>query len=80
VTKVSQRLRNRSGKARCDICSKQTLLVIHHINGRSVPDWDKPWNRTSICACCHDLVHAGKLTITGWVSTTAGRQLDVFPR
>ena len=74
-TKKSQRQIARSGSGVCPICDEQRLLVEHHIHGREVRDWDKPWNRCYICANCHDDVHAGEVLIEGWFSTTNGQQL-----
>ena len=76
LTKKSQRAMARSGTAICPTCNTRRLLVEHHINGREVPDWDKPWNRAYICAGCHDEVHNGDLVIIGYVRTTEGKVLE----
>lgn len=75
MTMATSRKAARSGKLECPICDKKRLLVEHHINGRDIPEKNRWWNRAYICAGCHDEVHAGKIVIEGWVSTTEGRKL-----
>lgn len=75
LTKKSARAMARSGTSICPTCDTRRLLVEHHINGREVDDWDKPWNRAYICAGCHDDVHHDRLVIEGYEMTTEGRKL-----
>jgi hypothetical protein len=75
LTKKSQRAFARSGTSICPCCDTRRLLVEHHIGGRDIPDWDKPWNRAYICAGCHDDVHSGRLVIEGYETTTKGKKL-----
>jgi hypothetical protein len=51
------------------------MLVEHHIHGREIPNWRALWNVAWICPSCHDDVHAGKVVLEGWASTTTGKQL-----
>ena len=75
MTKKNYRKFKRSGTEKCPISGYLGPLVEHHINGREVRDADKPWNIAWISPDSHDLIHAGKIVIEGWVSTTDGRQL-----
>lgn len=75
MRKYLQRKAARSGTRDCPICKNKKLLVLHHIHGREVDDWDGDWNRAWICATCHDETHSGRLEIDGWVSTTGGLEL-----
>jgi len=68
-------------KHQCEICgfSKKKALNYHHI----IPQADSRCtndntNLAVLCHCCHDLVHAGEITIIGVYSSTAGRQLMFF--
>ena len=76
LTKKSQRAMARSGTAICPICFERHLLVLHHIFGREVTGWNKPWNEVLLCSNCHFDVHHGNLIIKGWVMTTEGRVLQ----
>lgn len=75
MSQKSKRVAARSGTLYCPICNKQRILVEHHIHGRDFPDYNKPWNRCFISADCHDEVHAGRIIIEGWASTSEGRKL-----
>ena len=66
---------NRSCTAKCQCCNEPEILIEHHINGRSIPDFDKPWNLCYICANCHNKVHFGLVLIEGWFRTTNGLEL-----
>jgi len=71
----AMRLAARSGTMECPVCRQKKLLVLHHIRGRDVSGWDRPWNEAWVCAGCHDEVHAGKVVVEGWVMTTEGHIL-----
>ena len=75
MRKKSRKIRNSSGRAKCEICSKPTILNDHHIRGRDIPNPDHPDNIGPICGSCHDEVHAGLVIIEKWVQTTRGREL-----
>ena len=62
LTKKSQRAMARSGTAICPICFERHLLVLHHIFGREVTGWNKPWNEVLLCSNCHFDVHHGNGT------------------
>jgi hypothetical protein len=66
---------NRTGKVRCNICTKPYILEEHHIRGRKIPSPNHPSNLCDICPNCHTKVHAGEIIIERWVSTTAGKEL-----
>jgi uncharacterized protein YlaI len=76
--KISNRLlkiKNSSGTSNCSICNLKTILIDHHINGRKIKDYNKPWNRAAICDNCHRLIHEGNIIVEGWFMTTEGRRL-----
>ena len=77
MTKYKLRKQNRSGTYPCEICKQIVPLVEHHINGRDIPNWNKPWNIVWICPNCHDKIHMTppKIIIQGWYMTTTGRVL-----
>lgn len=75
IKKETRRKLNRSGREKCIICKKGAILVSHHIFGRDIPNFNKPWNLADICPNCHILVHSGEIIIEGWFSTTEGREL-----
>ena len=59
---------------KCRICGESAyeLLDVHRLvagedGGRYIRA-----NTTVICVSCHRKVHAGKITIDGWYSSTAG--------
>lgn len=68
-------------KTKCEICgfAKKKAINYHHIipqaDGRCTNDNN---NLAVLCHCCHDLVHAGEITIIGVYSSTAGRKLMFF--
>lgn len=66
---------NISGKNHCDICKESNFLEIHHIEGRNIPDYNKPNNRADLCSNCHNKVHHGVIVIEAWYSSTDGRIL-----
>jgi len=51
------------------------MLVEHHIHGREIANWKAIWNISWICPSCHDDVHAGKVVLEGWITTTGGKIL-----
>ena len=51
------------------------MLVEHHIHGREIVMWTAWWNIAWICPSCHDDVHAGKVVLEGWVTSTGGKIL-----
>ena len=70
-------------KVKCEICgfSNPAAINYHHIIPRCDPRCsNKPHNIAVICHVCHDLVHAGEITIIGVYSSTAlgGRSLLWF--
>lgn len=70
-----QKLSNRSGLSKCDICQNEEILEIHHIRGRKIPNCNNPSNLANICSNCHTKVHHGIIVIEDWVMTTDGYQL-----
>ena len=70
-----RRMINRSGKARCDICEKQSFLERHHISGRTIHNAEHLSNIANICPTCHTEVHYGKIIIEKWLQTTSGLEL-----
>lgn len=80
MSRRTEREVSRSGKQKCAVCLEYYPLVEHHLCGRGVKDWDKPWNRCRICANCHDKVHlqegnSERVILEGWYGTTGGRRL-----
>jgi hypothetical protein len=78
VTRKIRREIARSAKGRCAVCEEAGLLVLHHINGRDIPDWNRSWNEAWICPSCHFSVHSKhpeRIVIDGWVMTTEGKKL-----
>ena len=76
--RITQKIRKkikRSGKATCEICQKQNILVTHHIEGRDIPNANHPSNLVNICPNCHNLIHEGIIVIEGWFQTTHGMSL-----
>lgn len=68
----------------CAIC-KQTVEDVHHITPQELADIngninhfhkDHKYNLIALCKDCHKKVHAGKITIQGFVMTTNGLQLQ----
>jgi len=65
----------------CEICgySNPAALNIHHI----IPRCDhrctnNNYNLSIVCHICHDLIHAGQITIIGVYDSTDGRKLMWF--
>lgn len=68
-------------KDRCEICAFNTpaALNVHHIIPRCDPRCTNDNNNLAIvCHTCHDLIHAGEITIIGVYSSTGGRKLLWF--
>lgn len=68
----------------CAVCGASSSLEMHHIvpqaafSDKKVKTQaikDAASNLACLCAKCHDEHHAGRLVISGWVETSAGRQL-----
>jgi CRISPR/Cas system-associated protein Cas10 (large subunit of type III CRISPR-Cas system) len=66
---------NRSGKYCCDICGTKSILVVHHLNGRTGFKPNRVDNLCNLCATCHDNLHSGNIIIEGWLSSTVGKVL-----
>ena len=60
---------------RCAVCSSTDRLEMHHIQHQAAGGGDEASNLACLCATCHDDHHGGRLTITGWQDTSAGRRL-----
>jgi hypothetical protein len=75
MTMKARRLAARSGCAVCPVCRNKKMLVEHHIHGRDFPEKNRRWNRCWVCASCHDEIHAGKVILEGYISTTEGMKL-----
>jgi hypothetical protein len=69
------KLLNRSGLRRCEICSVSGILVAHHILGREILNANHRSNLVNICPNCHCLIHEGKIIIEKWVVGTTGKFL-----
>ncbi len=70
-------------KIACEICKydKKEALHLHHIIPRCDPRSSNDLhNLAALCPNCHDLVHAGEITIIGVFKTTAGRKLMWFKK
>jgi len=68
-------------KDRCEICGYDRFAAInyHHIIPRCDPRCTNDnHNIAVVCHICHDLIHAGEITIIGVYSSTAGRKLLWF--
>lgn len=68
----------------CAVC-RGVVDETHHISPQEIADQNgnighfhknHKYNLIPLCAACHDRVHAGKLTIRGFVMTSDGLQLD----
>ena len=62
----------------CAVCSSSAGLEAHHIipqASSAVINLHVAGNIVSLCAVCHDDHHGGRLVITGWEDTSAGRRL-----
>lgn len=75
MKRKTQRIINRSGTGKCEICEKQTILVQHHIRGRKIPKPNDPSNLANICSNCHTDVHHGIIVIENRLMTTDGYKL-----
>ena len=66
---------------KCEICEckKRSALEEHHIIPRCDPrSHNNNSNLAILCGTCHNLVHAGEITIIGVYNSTAGRTLMSF--
>ena len=71
----------RLSKDRCEICGfdRSAALNFHHIIPRRDPRCTNDnHNLAIVCHTCHDLIHAGEITIIGVYSSTGGRKLMWF--
>jgi DNA mismatch repair protein MutS len=67
----------------CAVCGGSTGLEMHHIRPQAEAaaaaaegvNIHAPGNLVCLCAGCHDDHHAGRLIVTGWQETSAGRRL-----
>ncbi len=65
----------------CEVCGydNPSALNIHHIIPRCDPRCTNDNHNLSIvCHICHDLIHAGEITIIGVYDSTFGRKLMWF--
>ena len=65
----------------CEICNckKRAALEEHHIIPRCDPRChNNNGNLAILCGTCHNLVHAGEITIIGAYNTSTGRLLMSF--
>lgn len=69
-------------KSACEICgySKSDRAInYHHIIPQADPRCTNNNNNLAVvCHCCHDLIHAGEITIIGVYKSTGGRKLMFF--
>jgi 5-methylcytosine-specific restriction endonuclease McrA len=68
-------------KKQCEVCGfdKVAALNFHHIIPRCDPrSTNDNSNLAILCHSCHDLVHAGEITIVGVFNSTAGRKMMWF--
>ena len=68
-------------KDKCEVCgdARTAALNLHHIIPRCDPRCTNNNNNLAIlCHTCHDLVHAGEITIIGVYQSTGGRRLMWF--
>lgn len=68
-------------KETCEICgyNNPAALNIHHIIPRCDPRCtNNNYNLSIVCHICHDLIHAGQITIIGVYDSTKGRKLMWF--
>lgn len=68
-------------KEACEICgyNNPAALNIHHIIPRCDPRCSNDnHNLSVVCHTCHDLIHAGQVTIIGVYDSTNGRQLMFY--
>ena len=81
--RVKRRFRNQTKlkKKECEICGydNPAALNIHHIIPRKDPrSTNNNYNLSVVCHICHDLIHAGQITIIGVYDSTFGRKLMWF--
>lgn len=65
----------------CEICgyNNPSALNVHHIIPRCDPRCtNNNYNLSIVCHICHDLIHAGEITIIGVYDSTNGRKLMWF--
>lgn len=67
----------RSGHQHCEVCGVRSLLVLHHIRGRTIRNANHESNLVRLCSICHELIHieVPKIIIEGWAMTSEGRTL-----
>jgi len=68
-------------KKSCEICGfdRSAALNFHHIIPRCDPRCTNDnHNLAIVCHSCHDLIHAGEITIIGVYASTGGRKLMWF--
>lgn len=68
-------------KETCEVCGfdQEAALNIHHIIPRCDPRCTNDnYNLGVLCHTCHDLVHAGEITIIGVYGSSAERKLMWF--
>lgn len=73
----------RLSKERCEVCGYSELAAInvHHIIPRCDPRCTNDnGNLAIVCHSCHDLIHAGEITIIGVYGSSGGRKLMWFRR
>lgn len=73
----------------CEVCNSEQGEDIHHIGHQADCDnrgiladgsahKNSKWNLVCLCKECHKSVHADKITITGYVQTNQGIELEWF--
>jgi DNA mismatch repair protein MutS len=73
----------------CEVCSDERGEDIHHIGHQADCDSrgiladgsahkNSKWNLVCLCKECHIAVHAGDITITGYIQTSQGIELEWF--
>lgn len=70
-----QKIINKSGNSKCEICDEYNILVEHHIRGRKIPNPNHESNLSNICSNCHTKVHHGIIIIENRIMTTDGPKL-----
>ena len=68
-------------KEACEVCGDDRIaaLNIHHIIPRCDPRCtNNNYNLSVVCHTCHDLIHAGEITVIGVYDSTNGRKLMWF--
>lgn len=68
-------------KKQCEVCGfdRSAALNFHHIIPRCDPRCSNDnHNLAIVCHTCHDLIHAGEITIIGVYSSSCGRKLMWF--